>query len=295
MTSYFSRLIQQTGITVGTEKRSPQLELTGLALDFPAIEQESLRKFAQVSSEPLPNHQVEVADVVNPVPASVDRPSNFSTSPSEMASQRSQPAVEQDVSLTDAPLAKVLEVEKPSTLINENGPTPPLNRHPGDRRAIQPAVPSESYFRLIAPFPEQQTEPPSQAIVTPHNRQTALQAVRAWVAKPSESLEQAQTPHVDSNPPPPEMALTEGPQPIPTSMPGQPSPRSPHFQETIQPTQVRPPEAQNFVLSIGTIHLTIEQPQQKVQRHQPPPVKPERVVPPSNPSSRLNRHYIRLR
>jgi hypothetical protein len=32
MTGYFSRLIQQTGITVGPEKRSPQPNLTGLEL-----------------------------------------------------------------------------------------------------------------------------------------------------------------------------------------------------------------------------------------------------------------------
>ncbi|NJK65315.1 MAG: hypothetical protein HC941_01165 [Microcoleus sp. SU_5_3] len=50
---------------------------------------------------------------------------------------------------------------------------------------------------------------------------------------------------------------------------------------------------QNFVLSIGTISLTVEAPQSEVKKPPLPPIKSQQEVKSVSQNSRLSRHYIR--
>jgi hypothetical protein len=55
------------------------------------------------------------------------------------------------------------------------------------------------------------------------------------------------------------------------------------------------PDIQDFNLSIGTISLTIEEPQKEIRKIEPPqPAKVERPSSRESGSSRLSRHYIRI-
>ncbi len=55
------------------------------------------------------------------------------------------------------------------------------------------------------------------------------------------------------------------------------------------------PDIQDFNLSIGTISLTIEEPQKEIQKKEPPqPAKVETRSSRESSSSRLSRHYIRI-
>jgi len=59
--------------------------------------------------------------------------------------------------------------------------------------------------------------------------------------------------------------------------------------------QKEAPDIQDFNLSIGTISLTIEEPQKEIQKKEPPqPAKVETRSSRESSSSRLSRHYIRI-
>lgn len=59
--------------------------------------------------------------------------------------------------------------------------------------------------------------------------------------------------------------------------------------------QKETPDIQDFNLSIGTISLTIEEPQKEIQNKEPPqPAKVETRPSRESSSSRLSRHYIRI-
>jgi hypothetical protein len=59
--------------------------------------------------------------------------------------------------------------------------------------------------------------------------------------------------------------------------------------------QKEAPDIQDFNLSIGTISLTIEEPQKEIQKKEPPqPAKVETRSSSESSSSRLSRHYIRI-
>ena len=64
--------------------------------------------------------------------------------------------------------------------------------------------------------------------------------------------------------------------------------------EIFQFTAPKPQAKQNFMVSIGTISLTVEVPQTEVKQPPLPPMKPQQEVKPVSPTSRLNRHYLRL-
>ena len=56
----------------------------------------------------------------------------------------------------------------------------------------------------------------------------------------------------------------------------------------------QPQAKQNFMLSIGTISLTVEAPQPEVKKPPLAPMKPQQKVKAVSPTSRINRHYLRL-
>ncbi|MCP4403239.1 MAG: hypothetical protein GY801_38765 [bacterium] len=67
---------------------------------------------------------------------------------------------------------------------------------------------------------------------------------------------------------------------------------APQLRESYQKEE---PEIHDFHLSIGTISLTIEEPQKAIQTYEPPRRSREEKSGQESPSSRLSRHYIRVR
>ena len=105
----------------------------------------------------------------------------------------------------------------------------------------------------------------------PPTRQINLQTVREWVADTPEKNPKSQIPNSNSQIPNPKSQIPNSKSQIPN-----------------YPAQ----KTQNFVLSIGTISLTVEAPQSEVKKP-PLPMKSQQEVKPVSQTSRLSRHYIR--
>jgi|GEM_PF-2461841 hypothetical protein len=112
----------------------------------------------------------------------------------------------------------------------------------------------------------------------PLTRQINLQTVREWVAETPEKNPKSQIPNPKSQIPNPNSQI-----PNPNSQIPNPKSQIPNY-----PAQ----KTQNFVLSIGTISLTVEAPQSEVKKP-PLPMKSQQEVKPVSQTSRLSRHYIR--
>jgi hypothetical protein len=112
----------------------------------------------------------------------------------------------------------------------------------------------------------------------PPTRQINLQTVREWVAETPQKNPKSQIPNPKSQIPNPKSQI-----PNPKSQIPNPKSQIPNY-----PAQ----KTQNFVLSIGTISLTVEAPQSEVKKP-PLPMKSQQEVKPVSQTSRLSRHYIR--
>jgi hypothetical protein len=126
-----------------------------------------------------------------------------------------------------------------------------------DSFAESPSTKRTLRDREINEIPKEHNLPPT--------RQINLQTVREWVAETPEKNPNAQFPMLDAQ------------FPISNS-------QFPNY-----PVQ----KNQNFVLSIGTINLTVEAPQSEVKKTPLPPIKSKQEVKPVSQTSRLSRHYIR--
>ena len=119
--------------------------------------------------------------------------------------------------------------------------------------------------------------------VAPPIRQAYLQAVRDWVAGKPREIEEFQEIYSQQEAQSTTMAPNLQPALAPFAL------------ESSRQSNVQPPQEQDFVLSIGSIHLTIEAPQQETL---PPPVllpQNSQNVKPEYSASRLSRYYLRLR
>jgi len=105
----------------------------------------------------------------------------------------------------------------------------------------------------------------------PATRQINLQTVREWVAETPEKNPKSQIPNLNSQIPNPKSQIPN----LNSQIPNYPAQKT-----------------QNFVLSIGTISLTVEAPQSEVKKP-PLPMKSQQEVKPVSQTSRLSRHYIR--
>lgn len=124
----------------------------------------------------------------------------------------------------------------------------------------------------------------------PPTRQAYLQAILDWVGGTPKEIEEIQ--EISGQ----KTAESSQPNAKPaTEAPNRQSAPAPFVLELSRQSEPQPPQEQDFVLSIGSIHLTIEAPQQETL---PPPVlptPPEPTVKPNYPASRLSRYYLRLR
>ncbi len=113
-------------------------------------------------------------------------------------------------------------------------------------------------------------------------RQVNLQTVREWVAGTENS-------QLNTEPLP---SSETQPQELQNSVAEIENSRS--NPQLFQFNAPKPQAKQNFMLSIGTISLTVEAPQTEVKQPPLPPMKPQQEVKPVSSTSRLNRHYLRL-
>jgi hypothetical protein len=127
-------------------------------------------------------------------------------------------------------------------------------------------------------LPDRQPKEIPQENNLPPTRKINLQTVREWVAETPEKNPKSQIPNPKSQ------------IPIPNSQIPNPKSQIPNLNSQIPnyPAQ----KTQNFVLSIGTISLTVEAPQSEVKKP-PLPMKSQQEVKPVSQTSRLSRHYIR--
>lgn len=133
------------------------------------------------------------------------------------------------------------------------------------------------------------TEPSAEAMPT---SQTYLQVVRDWVAGTPEVLEEVREVVVEQ-PPQPTTPFRQEDVKKPIILKNQPT--SPLELEQISHSETRQPgvQQQDFVLSIGSINLTLAGPP---PQSNPPPIVPSQTAPaPDTEPFRLSRHYLRFR
>ncbi len=177
-------------------------------------------------------------------------------------------------------------LHSPTNIVQQTPPFPETSLHKQPVPSQEPHTPRES---LRAKPTQRQPTTISQEYNPLPTRQVNLQAVREWVAGAENSK-----------------LNTENTQPFPSSETQTQEPQnwvartenstlnSTLNTKPLQFPHPQPQEGQNFKLSIGTISLTVEAPQRSVQQPPLPPRKPQQSVKPVSPTSRLNRHYLRL-
>jgi hypothetical protein len=300
MSGYFSRLIQQTGIALGTGKVSDGGNLQD------AIAPHFGSEIVQIQSEE--NQEIEKEETqeneLNPIveEKNLVQPQFLTKQNAENANFMSLPKVETESS------SPILEAEK--TIIEEHKLESLSAQFTSSRNAIiatenYPDLP-KSYHQEANEIPKEHTADSRFMNYTPERdipvgtrqcrvpiaatRQINLQTVREWVAETPEENPNSQFPIPNSQQH--DTAVTDtriaifadARYPMPDAQ--FPIPNSPFPNYPVQKNQ-------NFVLSIGTISLTVEAPQSEVKKTPLPPIKSKQEVKPVSQTSRLSRHYIR--
>jgi hypothetical protein len=119
-----------------------------------------------------------------------------------------------------------------------------------------------------------------------HIQQTTLRDIRKWVADSSDST-RVDLPISDMNQavyPEDEISSPIDRHAVPVSI----------AQKPIESQKSREPDVQDFQLSIGTIKITVEEPQSMVPPQSAKSNRPTKTPSPASSSTRLSRHYIRI-
>ena len=309
MNGYFSRLIQQTGIALGTSKVSSGADFQDaiapqIGSEFVPIqieENQEIGKQEAQDDELKPTRKVENKNIVvsqSLTPKDAENGNLIALPQVEIES--SFPILEEQKTIIQEHQVESLSAQVTSSqnaiVAAENSPNVPKydKRAESDRPLEirmnnvvikQPRSPETSLSEHIQErdtsresetakhtLPDRQTNEISKEPNLPPTRQVNLQTVLEWVAETPEENPNYQFPIPNSQFPIPDAQF-----PIPNS-------QFPNY-----PVQTNP----NFVLSIGTISLTVEAPQLEVKKPPLPPVKSQQEVKPVNQTSRLSRHYIR--
>jgi len=315
MSGYFYRLIQQTGIALETGKVSygrnfpdalvPQI--SNEIVPMPIEETQEMGKQETQTNELKVTRRVENENLVA---------SQFSTQQdAENENFIPLPQVERESFLPRGEAQKTIIKEQPieslspqatpsqNALDTENFPKVPQSYHQVESEQVlenrtnnvvikKNRLPETSLFSEHLQKGDTSKELPSEKPTLPDRqpnevskennlpppRQINLQTVREWVAETPQKNPQSQIPNPKS--------------PIPNLKSQIPNPKSqiPNLNSQIPnyPAQ----KTQNFVLSIGTISLTVEAPQSEVKKP-PLPMKSQQEIKPVSQTSRLSRHYIR--
>ena len=331
MSSYFSQLIQQTGIALATGNVRAGDAIPDIFSDQSSEEGALIQEEHREVMVPQPEQPVfpvthsdrerQEEEVDRPIVRATftDTPDNTSVSkvvqpdhPPNLSGEGEQPATVSDTaqgaiadsSEPEPSIQEQIEVQscvesmpispaskQQETVINSPSPV-----------AHQPLDPLEQQANVTEPEPiesvqiegkveaAREVETHTDALQT---RQAYLQAVRDWVAQMPGEIEELQEVHVEQHPQQ-QVSSSQKLARVAVSPHQQPVPEPFSLEQTSQ-LEYQKPEEQDFVLSIGSINLTIEAPQSEVF---PPPVsiaQSEPTVKPNSQTSRLSRYYLRLR
>ena len=294
MNGYFSRLIQQTGIALGTGKVSygpnfpdaivPQIsnEIVPMQIE----ETQEIGKQETQTNELKVTRRVEKENIVASQISTQQDAENENFIPLPQVERESfLPRGEvQRTIIKDRPIESLSPQATPSqnALDTETFPNVPQSYHQVESEQVRESrtnnvvikktsSPETSLFSEHLQEGDTSKELPSEKPTLPDRqpneipkqnnlpatRQINLQTVREWVAETPEKNPKSQIPNLNSQ------------------IPNYPAQKT-----------------QNFVLSIGTISLTVEAPQSEVKKP-PLPMKSQQEVKPVSQTSRLSRHYIR--
>ena len=299
--SYFDSLIRQTGMTVGEPPRPPPAEEAA-----PPFEREEVRL---------------VAPAPTPALTSAADPPRAQVAPAPAPPKPTLPALELEREEPEAPAPPVREVvearelppaPEPAPLADE-APAPPPVTHEEVVEAPEVASPDAEDVRTeqvvrteevhvdvvpAARAPDHPAEPtperPTAAQLTPPAPAPAveeapqltsvryLEKVRRWVAATPAPDEVPVAEEVSAEVvAEPEVQVVERPVRVARSEPGPEAP------------PVAPPTEQQLNLSIGSIHVTVEEERPAVE----PPPQPhplQRKSTTGRQTGRLRRHYVRM-
>ncbi len=288
MTGYFSQLLRQTGVRVNAEGGAPMPHgSTQNAGEFIAPMEMSAERLVdrQAGSAPIQVY-VETEKKSQPSSSEITGESwhGLITKSVEHERQRqtqSEPAVsanEISSSREERRMNRNLGMQDD---FKEENPVRQISEAKQLRQHSEPFSAADQH-RQKSPAPEaveKSTSHAGQALP----REIHLKDVHEWLAGGLEASTEVIAPNESTTAmpqaaPPARFAAMEQRALAPTSRPS--------------PEQ---PEVHDFNLSIGTIHLTVEQPQKPMTGATTPPARTERTPKPPSSSSRLSRHYIRTR
>jgi hypothetical protein len=315
MSGYFYRLIQQTGIALETGKVSygrnfqdalvPQI--SNEVVPMPIEETQEIGKQETQENEFKATRRVENENLVASQFSTQQDAENEKFIPLDQVEIESfLPRGEvQRTIIKEQPIESLSAQATPSqnALDAENFPNVPQSYHQVESEQVRESrtnnvvikktsSPETSLFSEYLQEGDTSKELPSEKPTLPDRqpneipkqnnlpptRPINLQTVREWVAETPEKNPNSQFPIPNSQFPNPKSQF-----PNPNSQIPNLNSQIPNY-----PAQ----KTQNFVLSIGTISLTVEAPQSEVKKP-PLPMKSQQEVKPVSQTSRLSRHYIR--
>ncbi|WP_026731142.1 hypothetical protein [Fischerella sp. PCC 9605] len=320
MSGYFARVLQQTGISIaGTSDGTLEVLQPSSATSFAgndAVTPMQIEQDVVINAQPELMTEDLTAEVEsNRLPPNTPKPETMPT-PNILSPER----IPELQPHSDLPKLTVVNVEESQPASENLRPQPDIVV----RESINQVVSTNSSRRSITDTPptvetltkETQADSteadfPSPLISEQVNsyeiQQVYWQAVRDWVTGTpeveegrgeremgrGEEGEKIQNSIFSSSQSP-----TPNPQP-PILNPQSPTPiaPNPHSLRSWGPRvpQFPIPEVQEFSLSIGTISITIEEPPKELPKPMTLNTQSEPFVKPEPQSSRLNRHYLRLR
>jgi hypothetical protein len=280
MTGYFSHLIKQTGITF---QRAGQARSGEMAPVIPASSPNQLRAPLEVNEERFidshRNREVE--------PAVGKRGEGLSSVPSKTAGEGAHDLTEKDIEIALAPqkhsgeFEPAIRVEEVSSSSNAERfhQSPDSGRHLEALTVSAIMKPQEqpSYSiqpRVSAGAPERVGDRAGEA----RSPEIRLAELHDWLAGGREEHVEIEVQPENTVPrPEAQTTVTKVREMIPASA-----------RTTVEP------ESHEFLLSIGSINVTVEQPHKSLNVSSQPP-RVERRPKSTRSTSRLNRHYLRTR
>ena len=330
MSTYASQLRQQTGIILSSNSRQGgehladifSMESSGEEIPFPEehhqveVAQPTDSGASMVQRQPEPEKEETRSELVSDSAARslTDRSSGQETvSPTPKAPPDSLMPEQSDRVAPEAIPRSIVEQHEISTVADVSSPLSqqkqPRQNRERPRETTSPASLSESLETI-----QVESGTTQQAADAPLTAQTYLQVVRDWVAgtpvvreevrevsvkeaTPNQLSQNATQPIVREEileVPVKEAKSNQLPQDRTNPIVPRNARSSPLMQEQVSHSPGQQPRVeQDFVLSIGSIHLTVTAP---VPENEPAPIVPAQVAPTTDAEPfRLSRHYLRFR
>lgn len=297
--SYFSRLIQHTGITFPSSGQPEPAVLGEASEAVQALEVEEVREvepLGETGTLEVPRPADDISQVEQtPVPASQLGPSAVRLEPSALSPEPpfTKPPLgvaelahkpvsgwdhlAQDTAgdRADLPVVEIEVTELPKSYSEH-----PASEPPSAEVNVAEAVSDVSVVQMSSPTHEAET---GENSLRERRGLRYLKEVREWVAATPAPDEKAR----DYTPVPTQELLVEQ---ADSSQRRDALPLA----FVSAPPATAEPEIQNFSLSIGAIQLTIEETQQPPTFPNPPPSTEQRPASSMSVTSRLRRHYLRF-